>query len=250
MTRMGSTYVVSDVHGHLDDLRVALADAGLVDGGRWIGGDAGLWLLGDMVDRGPDGIGVIRLMRDLQEQAPDRVRVLLGNHELLMLGQRLFPGSRFTEVWAINGGLEADQAALTDDEVAWLRALPVMARSGTYLLVHSDTTEYLAWGDDVDAVNASIAGVLAGDNVDEHFDVFAALTSRYDFAGGDGADVARTMLETFGGDTIVHGHSIIGTLTDQPSEKIEGPFSYADGKVVAIDGGRYDGGPLLLAKLD
>jgi len=248
---MGSTYVVSDVHGHLDDLRVALTDAALVDvDDRWTGGDATLWLLGDMVDRGPDGIGVIRMMRGLQDQAPDRVRILLGNHESLMLGQHLFPDSRFGEVWKLNGGLQSDQDALTEDEVGWLRALPVMARSGNHLLVHSDTTEYLAWGDDVDAVNATVAKVLAGDDADEHFDVFASLTSRYDFAGGDGAEVARTMLEAFGGDTIVHGHSIIGTLTDQPSSTIEGPISYAGGQVVAIDGGRYDGGPLLLVRLD
>ena len=29
----------------------------------------------------------------------------MGNHEALMLGQKLFPDSRFAEVWMINGGL-------------------------------------------------------------------------------------------------------------------------------------------------
>ena len=36
----------------------------------------------------------------------------------------------------------------------------------------------------------------------------------------------------------------------QPSRGHEGPLTYADGLVVAIDGGRYDGGPLLLVELD
>ncbi|NUS52960.1 MAG: serine/threonine protein phosphatase [Nocardioidaceae bacterium] len=248
---MGSTYVVSDVHGHLDDLRAALRGAGLVaDGDRWCGDDATLWVLGDMGDRGPDGIGVIRLLRGLQQQAPERVRVLLGNHESLMIGQRLFPGSRFTDVWAINGGLDSDQDGLTDGELGWLRTLPAMGRSGGHLLVHSDTTDYLGWGEDVDTVNATVSQVLAGDDADQHFDVFAALTSRYDFAGGGGADAARRVLEAYGGDVIVHGHSMIGTLIDVPSPEIEGPISYADGHVVAIDGGRYDGGPLLLVRLD
>lgn len=247
---MGSTYVVSDVHGHLDDLRVILAGADLVDDqDRWTGADAQLWVLGDLVDRGPDGIGVVRFVRSLQEQAPDHVRVLLGNHEALMLGYHLFPATRFAEVWSMNGGHERDQEGLTDDDVAWLRALPVMARVGDDLLVHSDTTDYLTWGDSVEAINATVAELLAGDDAQQHFDAFATLTSRFDFTGPDGAQVARSMLHTLGGERIVHGHSIIGTIVHAPSEHTTGPLTYAEGLVVAVDGGRYDGGPLLLVEL-
>jgi hypothetical protein len=247
---MGSTYVVSDVHGHLDDLREVLGAAHLVDEhDRWTGGDADLWVLGDLVDRGPDGIGVVRFVRSLEEQAPECVRVLLGNHEALMLGYQLFPRTRFAEVWMVNGGHAMDQRGLTDDDVAWLRALPVMARAGDHLLMHSDTIDYLAWGESVDAINTAVAGLLAGDDAQEHFDVFATLTSRFDFKGPDGAVVARGMLDRLGGERIVHGHSIIGTIVDAPSEDTKGPLTYADGLVVAIDGGRYDGGPLLLVEL-
>ena len=93
-----------------------------------------------------------------------------------------------------------------------------------------------------------MAGLLAGDDAQQHFDVFAALTSRFDFNGTDGARVARGVLDTLGGEQVVHGHSIIGTLVDVPSAEVEGPLTYADGLVVAIDGGRYDGGPLLLVE--
>jgi Calcineurin-like phosphoesterase len=248
MVVMGSTYVVSDVHGHLDDLRDVLLRAGLLDSeDRWAGGDADLWVLGDLVDRGPDGIGVIRLVRSLQEQAPDSVRVLMGNHEALMLGCHLFPDTRFAEVWLVNGGHLEDQRGLTDGDVAWLRALPVLARTGGYLLMHSDTQDYLEWGDTIDEVNATVAAMLAGDDAQQHFDVFANLTSRFDFKDDPG--IAHTMLKQLGGEHIVHGHSIIGTLVDQPSEQTEGPYTYADGLVLAIDGGRYDGGPLLLVEL-
>ena len=248
---MGSTYVVSDVHGHLADLRAGLLRAGLVDvEDRWAGGDSTLWVLGDLVDRGPDGIGVIRFVRALVGQAPDRVRVLMGNHESLMLGEKLFPGSGFDDVWLLNGGMHSDQTALTDDEIAWLRALPLLARTGDYLLMHSDITGYLDWGVSIDEVNATVAALLAGDDAEAHFDVFAALTSRYDFAGSDGAAVARTVLDTFGGGCIVHGHSIIGSLIDKPSSEVTEPVLYAEGLVVGIDGGRYDGGPLLLVQLD
>ncbi|MGZ4486123.1 MAG: metallophosphoesterase family protein [Nocardioidaceae bacterium] len=244
-------FVVSDVHGHLDDLRRGLVDAGLVDAdGAWAGGEAELWMLGDLVDRGPDGIGVIDLMMSLQRQAPDRVHVLMGNHEALALGQKLFPGSSFADVWALNGGQARDQDALTDDHVAWLRGLPLMGRVGDFLLMHSDTTAYLSWGESVDSVNATVSGLLASEDAAAHWDVFARLTSRYHFTGAEGGDVATGVLSTFGGECVVHGHTIIGSLTGTPSPEVTGPVLYADGLVLAIDGGRYDGGPLLLVRLD
>ena len=245
-----SLFVVSDVHGYVDDLRESLRSAGLVDSDDvWTGGDAHLWVLGDLLDRGPDGIGAIDLVRSLMQQQPDHVHMLMGNHEALALGYRLFPDTRFGDVWAMNGGLASDQSRLTDDHVAWMRSLPVMARHGDYLLVHSDTTDYLEWGDSVDDINGTVAGLLADDDAEAHWEVFASLTSRYDFAGDAGARVAEDMLSALGGGCLVHGHSIIGTLTHQPSHEIEGPIAYADGLVVAIDGGRYDGGPLLLVEL-
>lgn len=247
---MAGTYVVSDVHGHLVDLRDRLVRAGLVDDtDRWTGGDAVLWVLGDLVDRGPDGIGVVHFLRWLQEQVPDQVHVLMGNHEALMLGEKLFPGTRFDEMWRFNGGLRTDQDGLTVDDVAWLRARPAMARVGDSLLMHSDTTEYLSWGGSVDEVNAAVAAMVAGDDAQRHFDVFAALTSRFAFAGSDGGEVARRVLSTFGGEQIVHGHSIIGSLVDKASSEVVGPLRYADRLVLGIDGGRYDGGPLLLVPL-
>ena len=247
---MGSIYVVSDVHGHLADLRLNLVQAGLLDDAdRWTGGDAELWILGDLVDRGPDGIGVVRLVRSLQEQAPEQVHMLMGNHEALMLGYHLFPDSRFAEVWMINGGRYDDQEGLSEDDVTWLRTLPAMGLAGDNLLVHSDTAGYLNWGSSVDEVNATVTERLSGNDFDAHFDVFAALTHRYDFAGPDGPDIARKMLGAFGGSRIVHGHSIIGTLIDVPSSEVQAPIAYAEELVIAIDGGRYDGGPLLLVQL-
>ena len=53
------------------------------------GRDARLWLVGDLVDRGPDGVGVIELVRRLQREGD--VHCLLGNHELLLLAARRFP---------------------------------------------------------------------------------------------------------------------------------------------------------------
>jgi hypothetical protein len=244
-------FVVSDVHGFLPDLREGLEDAGLVDAeGTWTGGESDLWVLGDLTDRGPDGIGVIGLVMSLQQQVPEHVHVVMGNHEALALGRKLFPGTRFGEVWGPNGGLQSDQDALTDEHLDWLRSLPVMGRVGDFLLMHSDSTAYVDWGSSVDEVNDVVRMALATDDVDLHWDVFARLTSRYHYTGDKGAEIAARMLVQYGGECIVHGHSIIGSLTDVPSRRVDGPLLYADGLVLAVDGGRYDGGPLLLVQLD
>lgn len=246
---MPAAFVVSDVHGHRDDLVTGLREAGLLDDReRWSGSDAQLWVLGDLLDRGPDGIGAIDLVRGLQDQAPDQVHVLMGNHEALALGMKRFPRSRFASSWQMNGGVQRDQEALTDDHLAWLAGLPLMARVGEDLLMHSDTTDYLAWGRSVEEVNATVAAMLAdpGDGP-AHWEVWARLTTRQDFLDDPGA--ARRMLETYGGRRIVHGHSIIGMLRDIPSSEVTEPYAYADGLVLAVDGGRYDDGPLLVVPL-
>jgi hypothetical protein len=47
----------------------------------------------------------------------------------------------------------------------------------------------------------------------------------------------------------VHGHSIISSLAGGLSQDVREHYEYADGLALAIDGGRYDGGPLLLLEL-
>ena len=112
-------FVVGDVHGHRDVLVALLRDAGLVDSAeRWSGGDAVTWLVGDLVDRGPDGIGTIDLVRRLERESDGALHCLLGNHEALIVAVRRFgdvetsyPGTTFRDVWRLNGGLESDLRA-------------------------------------------------------------------------------------------------------------------------------------------
>jgi hypothetical protein len=244
-------YAVSDVHGHRDDLVAGLREAGLVDGDeRWCGGDSQLWLLGDFMDRGPDGIGVVDLVMSLQTAAPDNVHALMGNHEALALGMHRFPESRFGDSWLINGGRVRDQDALTERHLAWMRNLPVVGRTGPFLMAHSDILDYLAWGSTIEEVNQTVRKELDSGELDSYWGLWAALTGRYHFAGENGAAAARELLNAFGGECIVHGHSIIAMLTDVESEDVTGPVRYADGLALAIDGGRYDGGPLLVVRLE
>jgi hypothetical protein len=80
---------VGDLHG--DDLAwstIARA-AGLIDArGHWAGGKTILVQLGDVTDREPDSLKIIRSLQQLQKEAPrsgGRVVVILGNHEAMNL---------------------------------------------------------------------------------------------------------------------------------------------------------------------
>jgi hypothetical protein len=254
--------VIGDVHGHRAELVDALCAAGLVDeDATWCGGTARVMFLGDFFDRGPDGVSVVELVMDLGEQAEragGSVRALLGNHEILALGMHRFGdtevpadfGTRsFERSWRLNGGQAADQEALREGHLAWLAGLPVMARVDDYLLMHSDTVEYLGWGDTVDEINESVTEILAGDDIEQWWDCWRRMTTRYAFRGQDGPETADKMMAIFGGSRIVHGHSVIADQLGVPPALVEGPCLYADGKVLGVDGGLFVGGPCLVVPL-
>ena len=257
-------YVVSDVHGHVDDLVAALRRAGLLDADlAWGGASARLTFMGDYFDRGPDGIAVVDLVRRLQREAGaagGRVDALIGNHEILALGMSRFGAQHvpsgswnrrsFARSWALNGGQLHDQQGLTDEHIRWLSSLDSVLRAGDDLLLHSDTTEYLRWGDTAEQINESVRKVLAGDDLQAWWQCWVRLTTRYAFAGLEGEQVATELLAVFGGQRIVHGHSVISTFTGQLPGEVTGPLSYAGGRVLAVDGGIYAGGPCLVVRLD
>ncbi len=243
-------FAVSDIHGHVDDLRAAVTEAGLADAhGDWTGDDAELWVLGDMLDRGPDGVGVIDLVMRLEHQAPGQVHALLGNHELMTLGMKLCGSPRFELVFRRNGGLESDQRRLTDEHIDWLLSRPVLGVRDRDLFMHSDTRNYLEYGGTVGEINDAVRQQVETRDEDTLWEVFASLSSRYEFTGEKGADVAGELCTTLDVDRLVHGHTIIASLLNVWSADTVGPLAYCDGRALAIDGGRYDGGPLLVVRL-
>lgn len=257
-----STYVVGDVHGHRDELVEALHAQGLVDPeGAWSGGENHLWFLGDFVDRGPDGVGAIDLVMQLQKQAADaggQVETLLGNHEILALGMYHFGdepvpsdfGPRsFARSWEINGGLLSDQDRLTPEHIEWLTARPLAALAADHLLLHSDTLEYLDWGDTIDEINAAAREILQGSDLSAWWDVWRRMTTRYAFRGPEGEENAQRLMDILGGVRIVHGHSVIADQLGIHPVQIEEPYLYAGGKALGVDGGLFVGGPCLVVEL-
>lgn len=80
---------VGDLHGDFAVWQAIARAAGLIDAqGHWSGGATLLVQLGDITDRGPDSLKIIRSLQQLQNEAPrgrGRVVVLIGNHEAMQM---------------------------------------------------------------------------------------------------------------------------------------------------------------------
>lgn len=78
---------VGDLHGDYEAWREIALRAQLVDRrNRWTGGSAVLVQAGDIADRGPDSLKIIRHLMKLQKEAAragGKVVVLVGNHEAM-----------------------------------------------------------------------------------------------------------------------------------------------------------------------
>ncbi|MFD7979747.1 metallophosphoesterase [Streptomyces sp. NPDC059071] len=268
----GPLYVVGDVHGYLDELLEALRAQGLIDeNGGWAAGNARLWFLGDFTDRGPDGIGVIDLVMRLSAEAAAAggyCKALMGNHELLLIGAKRFGDTpvssgagtaTFQAAWLLNGGQKQDMDRLQDVHLQWMSRLDAVVEQDGHLLLHSDTTAYLEYGDTIEDVNDKVHEILNRNDADEVWDLFRKFTKRFAFRDeAAGPQAVRELLGTYGGSRIVHGHSPIpyllgqvGTEDGEEGERpvVDGPHVYADGLAIAMDGGVTMAGKLLVVQL-
>ena len=231
-----------------------LGDAGLVDREeRWQGGDARLWLVGDLTDRGPDGIGAIDLVRRLQDESGGAVRCLLGNHEVLLVAVARFgaaettvPGETFHDVWRRNGGVESDLHALTPDHVGWIAALPPLARERETLLIHADTPAYLDLGRSVEGAARATRRVLSRGSAAETEDLLDTVSDRMRL---DDATAVQALLRAYGGSRIVHGHTPIAAALGIDPRDVTQPLVYAGGLVTNIDHCLFAGGPGFVTRL-
>jgi 3',5'-cyclic AMP phosphodiesterase CpdA len=243
---MSDRWVVGDVQGFLEPFRRALTDVGLIDcSGQWTGGASTLVVLGDLVDRGPDGIGVIELLMRLQSESQlsgGRVEVVIGNHDVLLLAVRRF-GNAFLDWWRASGGIASDLDRLTDEHVGWLRARPALLVSENVLLAHADAMFYLEYGATLEVVNDRIGRVVAGADAVAWQHLLDAFSEHRAFFGPDGCERLTRMLHTFGAERLVHGHTPIAKVTRQAPESVRSPLVYCEERCADVDPGIYLGGP-------
>ena len=138
-------YVMSDIHGCMSRFRSIMKQINLQP-------EDTLYVLGDVIDRHPDGI---RILRELM--AMPNVRMTLGNHELMMLEALAYPDDDQQEWtsalyrWYNTGGrvthdyLKRLRKTLRAEIFSYLDALPVNIKvtlNGTqYILTHAAPLE-------------------------------------------------------------------------------------------------------------
>ena len=109
-----ATYAISDVHGCYAQFMRLLDKVSPA-------GDDELYVLGDVIDRGPGSVEMLKWCVD----APANVHVLLGNHEDMAGGVvRRDPAGmalRFSDAWCFdcNGGLETRAALERGTDATW-----------------------------------------------------------------------------------------------------------------------------------
>jgi bis(5'-nucleosyl)-tetraphosphatase (symmetrical) len=118
-----ATWVIGDVHGCLTELEGLLGRIG------WRPGGDRLWLVGDLVNRGRDSLGVLRWAY----RHRDDLVAVLGNHDLHLLARAAGVGRR-KRGDTLDEVLEAPDRV---DALRWLGGLPLLHREGDWLLVHA-----------------------------------------------------------------------------------------------------------------
>lgn len=145
-------YVVSDIHGCYGLWRAMLGRIGLRD-------EDTLYVLGDVIDRGPDGIEILMEMSEMQNVVP-----FWGNHELMGIGlmkelcmtrrQKLLMSRRERTAlnaayvnWQVNGGMvtyqmfqklpRVEQRLLLDYFQQFRNYVMVTVGQEKYFLIHS-----------------------------------------------------------------------------------------------------------------
>lgn len=118
-----ATYAIGDVQGCFDELQALLENL------RFDPAQDILWFVGDLVNRGPRSLEVLRFVKALRNRAV----VVLGNHDLHLVTQHEgFERARKDDTFS-------DVLAAPDrrDLVDWLRERPLMHVEGGFAMVHA-----------------------------------------------------------------------------------------------------------------
>lgn len=126
----GDVVAVGDIHGHLELLIQFL---------NWVqGSGAHVVFLGDLIDRGPNDVEVLELVKSLIDNPSDfglaQVDVIRGNHEQMMLDAQYSTADLM--LWVQNGG----DVSRHDEIFAhrnWVENLPFYKVIGDTLFVHA-----------------------------------------------------------------------------------------------------------------
>ena len=151
-----ATYAIGDVQGCLAPLTV------LLDKISFDVTQDCIWFTGDLVNRGPDSVGVLRFVRGLGDSAI----TVLGNHDLHLLAAASDPVI-LKRHDTLNDVLAADDR---DELLDWLRWQPLLHRDTAlgYTMVHAGLAPQWSLGEAQNLAH-EVEEVLRSDSYKEFF---------------------------------------------------------------------------------
>jgi bis(5'-nucleosyl)-tetraphosphatase (symmetrical) len=150
-------YAVGDIQGCLTPLQQLLAQV------HFDPKQDQLWLVGDLINRGPDSLDTLRYLKSLESST----RIVLGNHDLhfmaVAMGHK--EQKRGDTFDALLSALDCDEL------VHWLRQFPLLYTdpSGDYTMIHAGIPPQ--WSlQEATARADEIAAILKSDRIHDFFD--------------------------------------------------------------------------------
>jgi len=148
MNRHAETVFIGDIHGHAPTLLALLAQLGWKQGGGRLLNPGGqrLVLVGDLIDRGPQNLRTVEIVRDLVERGD--ALCVMGNHEFNAVqfhtenpaipGEYLRPRSE-KNIHQHRAVLEEIERRPGDwnDMLGWFRQLPLALQGKNWRCVHA-----------------------------------------------------------------------------------------------------------------
>jgi serine/threonine protein phosphatase 1 len=136
---------ISDVHGMFEQLKLAAIDA--------VAEADHIVFLGDYIDRGPQSKEVVNLVRMMQQEDPEGVDALMGNHEQMMI-EFVLHNRDWGWPRSNNGGpmtlkSYGDDPVIRDD-AKWMSQLPLHIETNKYVFVHAGFDPNYSWKSQVE----------------------------------------------------------------------------------------------------
>ncbi|MDH5631397.1 MAG: symmetrical bis(5'-nucleosyl)-tetraphosphatase [Gammaproteobacteria bacterium] len=203
-----ATYVIGDVQGCLRSLETLLAKIG------FSAKHDRLWFVGDLVNRGPDSLGVLRFVRDLG----DRAVTVLGNHDLHLLAFAN-SGSRETSPPSLAPVLGAPDR---DELLLWLRHQPLFHfdQDLDWAMVHAGV--YPGWSVHMTKnLSDEVHKTLRGDDCDGFFSEMYGNEPASWHSQLTGADRLRFIVNVFTRLRYMRGLELEFTEKDAPEAVLE-----------------------------
>lgn len=177
-----ATYAIGDVHGCFETLQRLLRRI------QYDQREDRLWFVGDLVNRGPRSLDVLRWAVEEEE----RIVVVLGNHDLHLLGLN----------WGVSPLKRRDTldhllaAPDRDDLLEWLRRRPLFHRENGCALVHAGL--FPAWSlDKAERLAREVEAWLCGERAPELVATLEKKTAERWRGGLEGFERMRTALAGF-----------------------------------------------------